>query len=66
MKKYVCTKVDADHLRLERGFDETAVFVPYEVENGIYRILPNRLAMLGVSKNAIPDRTADGTPIIIG
>ncbi|MBQ6964508.1 MAG: hypothetical protein IJP82_02305 [Bacteroidaceae bacterium] len=64
-KKYTCTKAEASHLRLERGFDEAAVIIPCEVENGRYRIWPERLAVLGVSEDAIPEKAADGTPIII-
>ncbi|MBR1519658.1 MAG: hypothetical protein IJ635_00270 [Bacteroidaceae bacterium] len=65
MKKYVCTKAEESHLRLERGFDEAAVIIPCEVENGNYRIWPERLAVLGVSEDVIPEKAADGTPIII-
>ena len=66
MKKYICSKTDEGHLRLERGFDEVAIVIPCEVGNGSYRISSEKLAPMGVSEDTIPERAIDGTPIIIG
>jgi hypothetical protein len=54
-----------NNLRLERGFDEVAIVIPCEIENGRYRIWTENFVPKGISETAIPDRAIDGTPIII-